>query len=78
MKATIINVVLASENIIISYSMLDDMVTGRLTIPMGEFSEARLKSELEKDIESRKESILAIKEIVERWKGQQLDFDLEK
>ncbi len=77
-KYTITSLVLSSDSINVSYNMMDDMVTGRVSIPFDEFSEEMLKAAVLEDIEARKESILAMADIVKKWKGQNVEVELQE
>jgi len=69
---------LSADNYGISYMLLNGAVTGRCTIPLGEFTKERMIQEVEADITKRKDHIEAAQKIIAEWKGYEGEFDLEK
>jgi len=75
-KYTIKDIVLSGENINVDYTMFGRLISGRVSIPVEEFTDEIIRKRIEEDIKLRKEQIVQMRAVIDRWKGKEFGVDI--
>jgi hypothetical protein len=60
---------------IIYYKLLSKPVMLQINIPLNEYSEDKIKSEIKKDLESKEEQLKILDRIIKEWNGKVVDIE---
>lgn len=68
---------ISQEFFTIEYRLLNLPVNGQVSIPIGEWSEDRVKDEITKDVANMSQEIELLRKLIIDWEGKRITLDLQ-